>query len=51
MLINAGLGDAQGSGGETSVPDNVGSRVVGTVNVVVSDDQLLVGGGNRSCCG
>lgn len=47
VLVDAGVGNAQGNSSETSAVGNVGSRVVGTVNVVMSDNQLLVSRGSR----
>ena len=45
MSVDASLTDALSSVGEGLIPDEVRGRVVGTVNVVVNKDALLVGSG------
>lgn len=42
--VDAGGSDLGGGVGEVSVPGKGGSRVVGTVNIVVVNNALLVGG-------
>lgn len=44
MRVDAGGGDAGGGGSESGIPDNVRSRMVRTMDVVVAEDLVDVGG-------
>jgi len=48
VLVNTGLGDRESDACKVGVPGDGAGRVVGTVDVVVVQNNLLVGGGNST---
>jgi hypothetical protein len=42
VLVNASSSEDLGSGGKIIIPYKIGSRVIGTMNIVVVEDKAVV---------